>query len=314
MALDGAIRNRGNSLGARIIKDFKRNKYKYLLFIPIIVYFIVFAYKPMYGIIIAFKNFRPNLGIMDSKWVGLDNFQRFFSDTFFLRILRNTFLISLFSILWGFPVPVIFALLLNEVGNRKFKKAIQTSSYLPHFISTVIVCSMISQFSYSDGLFNNIIELLGGQRSVILQNPGNFRTIYVASGIWQEFGWSSIIYIAAIAGIDQEQYEAAIIDGAGRFAQVRYITIPGIMTTLVMLFILRMGGILSVGAEKTLLLYSPVTYSTADVISTYTYRKGLIDGSFSYATAAGLFNSVINLIFLLATNFIAKKTSDVGLF
>jgi len=303
-----------NSFFRRAGRDLKKNKYVYILFIPVLIYLIVFCYKPLYGVIIAFKNFRPTAGIMGSPWVGFKHFENFFGDFYFGRLIKNTFLISLYSILWGFPVPIIFALLLNEVRNTKFKKTIQTCSYLPHFISMVVVCSMIKLFCMTDGMFNNIIVALGGEASPLLQMPENFRTIYVASGVWQEFGWGSIIYLASLAGIDQELYEAAEIDGAGRLAQTWHITIPGIAPTIIMLLILRMGSIISVGSEKILLLYNEATYKTADVISTYNYRKGLLEGSYSYASAVGLFNSVINVIFLVATNTISKKVTDIGLF
>ena len=266
-------RSKINTVCSVVKKDFRRNKYKYLLFVPVALYFILFAYKPMYGVIIAFKNFRPTLGVFDSPWAGLTHFISFFNDFYFIRILKNTFLISFYSMLFGFPVPIIFALLLNEIRKNKFKRFVQTASYLPHFISTVIVCSMIHQFSYENGLFNDVIAFFGGERSQILQYPQNFRTIYVVSGIWQSFGWNSIIYLAALAGINQELYEAARTDGAGRLAQTWHITLPGITPTIFILLILRTGSLLSVGAEKILLLYSPITYSTADVITTYTYRK-----------------------------------------
>ena len=302
------------TLWQKVVKDFRRNKYKYLIILPVLVFFIIFAYKPMYGILIAFKQYKPTKGIWGSPWVGLENFRRFFSDIYFFRILRNTFLISLYGILFGFPVPILFALLLNEIRSDRFKKTIQTASYLPHFISTVIICAMLREFTYSDGLINDIIAAFGGQRVTFLQFSRYFRTIYIASDIWQGFGWSSIIYLAALTSVDQEQYEAARIDGAGRLRQAVSITIPGILPTIVMLFILRMGSILGVGNEKILLLYNPRTYETADVISTYTYRQGLESMDFSYSTAIGLFNSLINIVFLLSTNVISKKYTEIGLF
>ncbi|NMA95313.1 MAG: sugar ABC transporter permease [Clostridiales bacterium] len=302
------------SLSYRMKRDFMRNKYLYLLFIPVAIYFILFCYKPMYGVIIAFKHFSAAKGITGSPWAGFENFQRFFGDYHFGRLIKNTFLISLYSILWGFPIPIIFALMLDELRSIRFKKLIQTSSYLPHFISLVVVCSMIKQFSMTNGLFNDIAVLLGGERTQILQDAKKFRTVYVASGVWQEFGWNSIIYLAALAGVDQELYEAARIDGAGRWAQVRHVSIPGIATTIIMLFILRMGGVLNVGAQKVLLLYNSATYSTSDVISTYVYRRGMINGEMSFSTAVGLFNSIINVIFLVSTNYISKKVSDISMF
>ena len=301
-------------LAQKVKKDFFRNKYIYLLFLPVAVYFILFHYKPIYGIVIAFKQFSPAKGINGSPWVGMQNFTRFFEDFYFGRLIRNTFVISLYSVIWGFPVPILFALLLNELSAVKFKKVVQTCSYLPHFISLVIVCSMIKQFSGTNGLFNNIIASFGGERMPILQLPEYFRTVYITSDIWQDFGWNSIIYLAALSGVDQELYEAAKIDGSGRFSQVIHVSIPGILPTIIMLFILRMGSILNVGAQKILLLYNPATYKTADVISSYVYRKGMLNGDMSYSTAVGLFNSVINVIFLLLTNYISKKVSDISMF
>jgi len=295
-------------------RDFQRNKYKYLIFLPVFTYLIVFCYKPMYGAVIAFQNYRPAKGIIGSPWVGLKNFRDFFNDFYFPRILKNTLLLSTYSILWGFPIPIIFALLLNEITSTRFKRIIQTTSYLPHFISLVVVCSLIKQFAMTDGLINDIVELLGGERTPILQYPGNFRTVYVASGVWQQFGWNSIIYLAALSGIDVALYEAAQIDGASRFQRVLHVTLPGIAPTIVMLLILRVGSMLSLGSEKVLLLYNTATYSTADIIATYTYRKGLVEANFSYGTAVGLFNSVVNVIFLVLMNALSKKISNIGLF
>jgi ABC-type polysaccharide transport system, permease component len=297
-----------------ILKDLKKNKYKYLMILPVIIYFILFSYKPMYGVIIAFKNYIPFKGIMGSEWVGLQNFKDFFTDIYFFRVLKNTIIISLYSIIFGFPAPIILALLLNEVKNTAFKRTIQTVSYMPHFISMVIVCGLIRQFCLSDGVINDILSFFTGTRASLLQEAKYFRTIYILSSIWQETGWGTIIYLAALAGIDQEQYEAAEIDGAGRFKRMLYITLPGLIPTIIVLFILRMGGILNVGFEKVLLLYGPTTYQTGDVISTFVYRKGLLEGSWSFSTAVGLFNSVINIFFLLITNYIAKKSSNIAIF
>lgn len=298
------------TFGQRVIRDFKMNKWKYLLALPPIIYFAVFAYKPMYGILIAFKNYVPTKGIWGSDWVGLYQFERFLTDVNFWRVFGNTLKISLLNICLGFPAPIIFALLLNEIKSTKFKKAVQTITYLPHFISLVIVCGLIKQFCLSDGLFSVIVQMFGGDKVNFLQNASYFPWIYVLSDIWQEIGWGSIIYLAAIAGIDQEQYEAARIDGAGRLKQMFHITLPGIMPTIMILFILRMGGILNVGFEKILLLYNPTIYSTADVISTYLYRVGMENAQYSYSTAISLFNSAINAVFLVITNFLSKKLTD----
>lgn len=302
------------NLAQRVSRDFKANKFKYLIALPVVIYLFLFAYRPMYGVIIAFKDYRPSLGIWNSPWVGLKHFRAFFTDIYFVRLLTNTVSISLLNILFGFPAPIIFALLLNEIRSTAYKRTIQTISYMPHFISTVVICGIIQSFCLSDGVFNDMIVLLGGTRSSLLANPKLFRPIYVASGIWQQLGWNSIIYLAALTSIDQELYEAARIDGASRFQQALHITIPGIMPTIVMLFILRMGSVLSVGYEKILLLYQPMTYETADVISTYVYRKGILEGGWSFSTAVGLFNSAVNIFFLVATNAISKKVSDIGMF
>lgn len=297
-----------------VILDIKRNKYSLLMIVPVVLYLIIFKYKPMYGIQIAFRKYRITAGITGSEWVGLKYFKQFFQDPYFLRTLRNTLLISIQQIVFGFPAPVFFALLINEVRVRWFKKAVQTISYMPHFISTVVICGMLTKFCQTNGLFNDIAVMLGGERSNLLAQKELFYPIYIISGIWQSVGWSSIIYLATLAGIDQEQYEAAKIDGAGRLQQMWYITLPGLIPTMSMLLILNIGSILGVGYEKILLLYQPLTYEVADVISTYTYRRGLIDGDFSYSTAVDLFNSVVNLFFLFVANKTSKKLGQSGLF
>ena len=266
-------------------KDLRKNKWKYIMILPVIIYIAVFCYKPMYGVIIAFKNFRPAVGIMDSPWVGLKHFITFFNDYNFWRILKNTFSISALSILFGFPAPILLALLINEIRNTKFKRAVQTISYMPYFISMVIICGLIKTFCQSDGIITDLVVALGGERVNLLASKNWFYPIYIISNIWQNIGWDSIIYLAALAGIDQEQYEAARVDGAGRIRQIISVTLPGLMPTITILFILKMGNILNVGFEKILLLYSPTTYEVADVISTYVYRIGILDANFSYSTA-----------------------------
>ena len=298
----------------RVVRDFQKHKFKYLIVIPIIIYLILFCYKPMYGVIIAFKKYRPSLGIAESSWVGFDNFMRFFNDPWIWRLLRNTISISFLMLLFSFPAAIFLALLLNEVKVSWFKRTVQTITYMPHFIALVVVCGLINSFCQSKGLLNDIIVFFGGERSNLLANPKLFYPIYVISGIWQNTGWSSIIYLAALAGIDQEQYEVAKIDGAGRIQQMLHITFPGLIPTISMLLVLNMGSILSVGYEKILLLYQPLTYEVADVISTYVYRKGLIDADYSFSTAVNLFNSVINIIFLVTSNRISKKMGQSGVF
>ena len=301
------------SLGYRAKKDFQRNWELYVLIIPVLIYFFLFHYKPMYGALIAFKNFKPALGFADSPWVGLDQFARFFSSAYFGRLIRNTLVLSFELLLFGFPAPIILALLINEVHHTPFKKTVQTLTYLPHFISLVVVIGMVTDFSLTSGLFNDIIVFFGGERSPLLQNPALYRTIYILSDIWQEIGWGSIIYLSALSGVDAQLYDAAAIDGAGRFQKLLHVTLPGIMPTIVTMFILRIGNLMSIGYEKTILLSNPSTYETADIISSYVYRAGLLEQNYSYSTAIGLFNSVINLILLLIANKLSKKLADTSL-
>ena len=298
----------------RLARDYKLNKYKYLLIIPVLIILALFAYKPMYGLIIAFKNFRPRLGIEGSKWAGLQNFENFFGDVYFGRLMRNTLTISLLNILFGFPLPIILALLLNEVRKNSFKRTVQTITYMPYFVSMVVSCALVRVYCQTNGIFSNILVSFGAEPQNLLTNPRYFYPIYIISDLWQFVGWNSIIYLAALSGIDQEQYEAARIDGAGRFKQVMHITLPGLMPTITVLFILRMGSVLNVGFEKVLLLYAESTYDVADVISTYVYRRGIMQADYSYATAVGLFNSVVNVAFLLAANMLSKKYTDSALF
>lgn len=298
----------------RLKLDLYRYRYLYLFFaLPLLLYYIVFKYVPLYGLQIAFKDYRITKTIWECPWVGFEHFQDFFSSIYFFRTLKNTLIISCLNLVLGFPAPIIFALLLNEVQNSKFKKIVQTVTYLPHFVSTVVICGLIVSFSAKEGLFNDIIELFGGTRSDLLMSKDAFRPIYIASGIWSGFGWGSIIYLSALSSVDQEQYEAAYIDGAKRFQRMIYITLPGILPTIVIKLIMEVGSLMSVGHEKILLLYSPLTYEVADVISTYVYRKGLVDNDYSYSTAVGLFNSVINIILLVFTNTVSRRLTDTSL-
>ena len=289
------------------------HKYVYLMAVPVIAFYVIFHYMPMYGAIIAFKNFRPGLGIWGSPWVGLTHFESFFSGVFFGRLIRNTLTINFYALILGFPAPIILALLLNEVRHSVFKRAVQTISYLPYFISVVVVCGMIMDFFSGDGLVNYIITAFGGDRVRFLARPEYFRSIFVGSGIWQGVGWGSIIYLAAISGIDAELYEAAVIDGAGRWKQILHVTLPGLSTTIIILLILRFGEMMTIGYEKIILLYNPSTYETADVISSYVYRRGLLKADYSFSTAVGLFNSAVNLVLLYAANTISRKVNDTSL-
>lgn len=294
-------------------KDLKKNHVLYLLVLPVIAYYAIFHYGPIYGVIIAFKRFSPGLGIWGSPWVGFKYFEEFFRSYYCWRIVRNTILINVYELIFSFPAPIILALMLNEVRHQKFKRTVQSISYLPHFISTVVICGMIRDFLATDGVINNIIVALGGIASPLLSNPKMFRTIYISTGIWSGVGWASIIYLAALSKIDPELYEAGAIDGIGRFKQMIYITIPCIMPTIVLLLILQIGGMMNVGFEKVYLLYNPRTYETADVISTFVYRRGLLENNYSYGTAVSLFNSTVNFLLVVLANKIARTVSDYSL-
>lgn len=301
------------SFSYRARKDWIRNRSLYILVIPVVVFYFMFHYKPMYGAIIAFKDYTPALGVSESPWVGFDNFIRFFKSVYFGRLIKNTILLSVYNLIFGFPAPIILALLLNEVRNKRFKSITQTITYLPHFISLIVVTGMLTNFSMTTGLFNDIIAFFGGERSPLLQDPKLYRTIYVASSIWQEVGWGSIIYLSALVGVDSQLYEAAQIDGAGKWKQLIHVTMPAIAPTIIIMLIMKMGSLMNMGYEKTILLYNPSTYETADIISSHIYRIGLLDQDWSYSTAIGLFNSVINFGLLLITNKISKRYSETSL-
>ena len=285
----------------------------YLMIAPLIAYYIIFHYMPMYGAQIAFRDFLPSRGVLGSSWVGLKHFQSFFSGIFVGRLIRNTIVISFYMLVWGFPIPIIFALLLNEVHNSRFKRTVQTITYLPHFVSLVVMCGIIVSFTNRDGLINDLIEMFGGERISMLMFPEYFRPVYVVSGIWQEIGWNSIIYLAAIAGVNQELYEAATVDGAGRFRKMLNVTLPGIAPTIIILLILRFGQLMNVGFEKVLLLQNASNLETADVISTYVYRRGLENADYSFSAAVGLFNSVINFFMIVCANKFSSKVSETSL-
>ena len=295
-------------------KGVRRDWELIVMILPIVIFFLVFAYYPMYGVVIAFKKFSVVRGIAGSPWVGWKYFIRFFESPYLFRLLRNTLLISLYNILWGFPVPILFALMLDEVKVKGFKRVVQTVSYLPHFVSTVVICSMVIDLVSSNGPLNEILYKVTGAKVNFLGDPKWFRTIYVGSGVWQSFGWNSIIYLAAITGINPDLYEAAEMDGANRLQQVWHVTLPGIKPTILTLLILSLGNALSVGYEKIILLYSSATYETADVISTYVYRTGLLNAEYSYSAAVGLFNSVVNIMVLFLFNWVGKKFFEVRIF
>ena len=287
----------------------------WLMMTPAIIYMLLFVYKPMGGILIAFQDFSLKEGSSGSEWIGLHNFSRLFRSYWFPIILKNTLGISVLSLLLGFPAPILFALAANEIRSEKCKRLVQTISYAPHFISTVVVCGMITVFlSPDNGIINLLLRLLGSKPVAFLAKPGAFKYIYVLSGIWQTIGWSAIIYIAALAGVDKNLLEAAEIDGANRFQKVRYVNFPVLLPTIAIMFILRCGSILGVGYEKVYLLQNSANLSASEVISTYVYKVGLQNADFGFSTATNLFNNVVNCIVLLLSNKITKKANGSGLF
>lgn len=285
-----------------------------LLLMPALIYVLVFSYGPMYGIIIAFKNFKPHMGIWDSPWVGFANFERFFASPVFWRLIKNTLVVSIYSLLVGFPIPIIFAIMMNSVKNQRFKKCVQTITYAPHFISIVVIVGMLKMFLSPDiGLVNVIIKKLGGDSIFFMGEPGWFSHLYVWSGIWQNIGWSAIIYMASLAGIDPTYYEAATIDGATKMQRIWNIDIPSILPTITIMFIMNIGKVMSVGYEKVFLLQTDLNIQASEVISTYVYKMGLADSQYSFSTAIGLFNSLINIAMLLVFNKLAKQVGSSGI-
>jgi putative aldouronate transport system permease protein len=278
-----------------------------------VAYFILFHYVPMYGITLAFKDFDVDRGILGSPWVGLKHVWEFLSNGYSYKLIRNTVLLRLWLLVIAFPAPIVLALLLNEIRLERFKRIVQTSSYLPHFISLVVVCGMVISFLASDGPANVVIKALGGKPYPWLQRAEWFRPIFVSSGIWQNTGWGSVIYLAALTAISPELYDAAVIDGAGRWQRTRHLTLPGIAPTVTIMFLLNMGQILNVGYQKVLLLYTGATYETADVLGTFIYRRGIAGADYGFATAVGLFESLVGLVFVVGSNAIARKVSDTSL-
>lgn len=294
-------------------KDFKLNRALYLLLIPILIYYLIFCYGPMYGALIAFKDYTPRIGVMNSPWVGFRHFIDFFDSPSFGDILRNTLNISFSTLLFGFPAPIILALLMNELRGARFSKIVQSSTYLPHFISLMVVCGLVKDFTRDVGIVTYLLSFFGLEPVTLLNYPKYFVPIYVVSEIWKDVGWSSIIYLAALTGVDQQLYEAAKIDGANKLQQTIHVTLVGILPTIVIMLVMRIGSILSVGYEKIILLYNDATLEVADVISTYVYRKGILEQSWSFSTAVSLFNSLVNLIFLMAANKISAKLTETSL-
>lgn len=286
----------------------------YILLLPALIYVLVFCYGPMYGIQIAFKNYKGALGIWKSQWVGFKHFIDFFEGYYFWRLLKNTLTLSLYQLIVGFPIPIIVALILNET-KRKFKKVTQTILYAPHFISTVVLCGMIvTLFSKESGVVNTLMEMAGMERVYFMGEPRAFRHLYVWSAVWQQTGWNAIIYIAALSGVDPSLHEAASIDGASRMQRIIHINIPTIMPTVIITLIMAVGRIASVGYEKAFLLQTSLNVDVSEIISTYVYKRGIVNANYSFSTAVGLFNNVINIILILVANQISKKVSETSLF
>lgn len=292
----------------------KRNYELYLFLVPILLVYLVFKYYPMYGVQIAFKDFSPSQGIWGSEWVGFKHFIDFFDSYNFWTIMSNTLTLSVLSLVFGFPAPVIIAILLNQMLGKRYKKFIQTVIYAPHFISTVVLVGMLNVFlSPNSGIVNHLITLFGGEPILFMANEGWFRPLYILSGIWQETGFSTIIYLAALAGVNPELHEAAIMDGASKWKRVWYVDIPGILPTIVILLILALGNIMSIGFEKAFLMQSDLNYAASNIIPTYVYELGIQKAQYSFSTAVGLFNSVINIILIVTVNRVARKLTETSL-
>ncbi|KZZ83750.1 sugar ABC transporter permease [Bacillus sp. SJS] len=291
-----------------------RDRYLYLMLIPFILWYMIFQYKPMAGLQIAFKDYSLFKGIAESPWVGFDNFIRFFESEYFIRTLTNTALISIYGLVFGFPAPILLALLINEVKNKMFKNTVQTLTYLPHFISIVVITGIITNMlAPTNGLVNILIDKLGGEKTYFLTESEYFRTIFTSMNIWKDVGFNAIIYLAAMAGINPALYEASKMDGANRWRQMWHVTLPGILPTIIILFLIQIGAFLEVGYEAIILLYQPSTYETADVINTYVYRAGLQGGEYEIGAAAGLFNSIVGLILVVTANKLSKKFTENSL-
>lgn len=305
-----SLRQRFKLLGKQIYNT----KYLQLLALPGLIYFIIFQYIPMYGVMMAFENYKIRDGIWGSEWVWFDQFIKFIKHPFFWRVIRNTLVINLYQLVFVFPIPIMFALLLNEVASKSYKKVVQTVSYLPHFISLPAIVGMMIMFlSPSEGMVNKVIQQLGGQSIYFFTEPGWFRPMYILSDIWTTTGWSAIIYIAALSGVNTELYESAAIDGANRWQKMRYVSIPSIAPTIIIMLLLKIGGILSLGSEKVLLMQTSLTYETSEVISTFVYRRGLEFAEYSFSTAVSMFNSLVNIIILAFANQISRKVSETSL-
>lgn len=298
----------------KLWRNLKSHPLLYLMILPAVVYFIVYHYVPMYGMIIALFDYVPTKGVFGSNFVGLKHFKSFLGDPYFFRTMRNTLSINLLLLVCGFPIPILFAILLNELKSPKLRKVTQTITYMPHFISSVVICGLMLDFCKSNGAITALVTSITGEEPYnLFAKTSLFQPLYVLMCVWQEFGWDSIIYYAAVTGIDQTLYEAADIDGANRFQKILHVTLPGITPTIVILLIMRIGNMMTLGWDKVLLLQNPLTYETSDVISTYVYRYGLTNFQYSFATAVGFFNSIINFLLLVTANKISRKLNGTGL-
>ncbi|WP_239634019.1 ABC transporter permease subunit [Paenibacillus sp. H1-7] len=295
-------------------KQWKRGKYLFLLFLPTLLFYVLFKYVPMFGLIISFKNYNLFKGVWESEWVGFKYYKLFWENPDFFKLIYNTFILGVYRLVFGFSAPIILALLLNEARHALFKRFVQTVSYLPHFISNVVAASMVLMFlSPSSGIVNHIIQWLGFEPINFMVMPGMFRSVYVVSEIWQHVGWETIIYLAALTSIDPQLYEAAEMDGADRWRRMLHVTLPGIAPAIVIVFILNVGHVLDIGFEKVFLLYNPAIYETADIISTYVYRTGIGQGNYSYATAIDLFTGIVSLIFIYSANWVSRRVGETSL-
>ncbi len=304
------------SLGQRLTRALKRDRWLYLIMLLPFVYYLMFCYYPMYGVTLAFKQYKPKLGIIGSPWAadnGMKYVRQVVNDPYFWTVFKNTIVLNIANLIVTFPAPIILALLLNEVGSSKYKRVVQTITYLPHFLSTVVVVGMMNVMFNSSGIVNQALASMGMEKVAFLNDAQYFRPMYIGSNIWQGIGWDSIIFLSALAGLDMELYEAARIDGAGRWKQTLHITIPGILPTIIIMLILAMGRIMNVSYQKILLMMTGTNQSVSDVISTYVYRRGITKADFSYATAVNLFQSLVSLLFVSVTNWISRRTSETSL-
>ena len=313
-AAKAPLQVRKQPLGRRIQRDLTKNWKLYMLFIPVLVYFAIFKYAPMFGLSISFLDYRPARGISGSRFVGLQHFRSFFTDPYFFRLLRNTVTISLCTLIFSFPSAILLALMINELQSRRLSRVVQTISYVPHFISTVVICGIVTQLVGRTGGITMLLNTLFGlEPTNMLMEPNYFVPVYIGTDIWQSIGWNSIVYLSALTAIDQELYEAARVDGANKWNQMIHITIPCLVPTIVIMFILKVGKMFDVGYEKIMLLYNALTYETADVINTYVYRRGMEQAQWSYSTAVGLFNSVVCFVLVFFTNWITRKSNGNSL-